>query len=126
MPRPVRVVTTSFYRREGVSTEEENRALACEFVDAAGAEKADLVCLPETFLTANMARESRNALEPLTGPTFDALSKKARQNSCWVSGTYNIRTDSGSIQNVALVIDRNGHVAGTYAKIHPTIRECLE
>jgi len=126
MPRKVRVLTTSFYRSGETVSIEENRKLACEFVDAAGPEKADLVCLPETFLTANVPRDHRGASEELLGPTFDALSKLARKHACWVVGTYNVQLGDGRIQNTALVIDRAGHLAGTYAKTHPTIREIHE
>ena len=49
MPRKVRVTTTSFFPW-GARRPEENRADAAAFVDAAGRERADLVCLPETLL----------------------------------------------------------------------------
>lgn len=126
MPRKIRVLTTSFYRAEGLSSIEENRNRACEFVEAAGAEKADVVCLPETFLTAHVPREDRGTSEPIPGPTFEALASLARKHSCWIVGTYNVPTVEDRIHNTAIVIDRSGTLAGTYAKVHPTIGECEE
>ncbi len=126
MPRKVKVLTTSFYRSHRTASIQENRELACEFIDAAGTEKADVVCLPETFLTANIPRVVREEPEDLLGPTFEALSVRARKHACWIIGTYNARTSAGTIQNTAVIIDRSGSLAGSYAKIHPTIRECQE
>ena len=76
MPRKVRVLTTSFHGpRE--RTLAANRELAGEFVGAAGAERADLVCLPETFTEVGLARDDRPVAEPVPGPTFDALATLA-------------------------------------------------
>jgi predicted amidohydrolase len=123
MPRKVRVLTTSFHGpRE--RTLAANRELAGEFVGAAGAERADLVCLPETFTEVGLARDDRPVAEPVPGPTFDALATLAAEHAVWVVAPFSVRTEAGAVENSAVVIDRGGRLAGRYAKVHPTIGEC--
>jgi predicted amidohydrolase len=77
MPRKVRVTTTSFHGNPAPSVE-SNRAFAGTCIEAAGAERADLVCLPETFLEIGLDRELRPVAETVPGPTIDALAALAR------------------------------------------------
>ncbi|MBK8082820.1 MAG: hypothetical protein IPK28_02740 [Devosia sp.] len=50
-------------------------------VDAAGAQQADLVCLPETFASAGLSSARiADVAEPIDGPSFAALSERARAN----------------------------------------------
>src|SRR3954468_7806573 len=123
MPRKLRVLTTSFFGG-GERTVEGNRAQAVACVEAAGAERADLVCLPETFLEVGLPRAERPGAEPIPGPTFDALAAAARAQRTWVVAAYCVRTDLGHVENSAVVVDRQGRFAGRYAKVHPTIGEC--
>ena len=124
MPRKVRITVTSFFPW-AVRRPDENRADAVSFVDAAGREQADLVCLPETLLQAGIPREERPIGEPIPGPTFDLLAERARSNRVNVIAGLVERSD-GQNHNVAVAIDRGGRLVGRYAKIHPTINECLE
>lgn len=123
MPRKVRVLTTSFHGPQERSVA-ANRDLACAFVEAAGAEGADLVCLPETFLEVGLPGDQIPVAEPIPGPTFDAVAALAARHAVWVVASFCVRTEAGTIENSALVIDRRGELAGRYAKAHPTIGEC--
>jgi predicted amidohydrolase len=123
MPRKVRVTTTSFHGNPAPSIE-SNRALAAICVEAAGAEQADLVCLPETFLEIGLDRELRPVAETVPGPTIDALAALASRYHLWVVAPISARSPAGIIENTAVVIDRRGEVAGIYSKVHPTIGEC--
>lgn len=125
MPRKVRILTTSFFG-PGERFAAANRDLAASFVTAAGAEAADLVCLPETFLEVGLPRTERPVAEPVPGPTFDVLAALAKRHAVWVVAPYCVQTEAGSVENSALVIDRQGRLAARYAKIHPTIGECRE
>lgn len=122
MPRKVRVTTTSF-RIPGLRTVAQNLDQACRFVEAAGAEGADLVCLPETFLETGLDASDLPYAEPLPGPAFEALSRLADRHRLWVVAPYSVMTDDGVIENSAAVIDRQGHLAARYGKLHPTISE---
>lgn len=123
MPRKVRVLTTSFSAANG-HTVDSNRELACAYVEAASREQADLICLPEDFLTTGVQGDQRPYSEPIPGPTFNALSSLARKSQVWVVAGYCVLTEAGRIENSAVVIDRQGNLAGRYAKVHPTIGEC--
>src|SRR5215510_2336178 len=122
MPRKLRVTTTSF-AFSGARSVEGNRDSASAYVDAAGAERADLVCLPETLLHAGIPRPDRPGGETIPGPTFDRLAERARANRVnVVAGLVERRGDLN--ENVAVVIDRDGQLVGRYSKIHPTTTEC--
>ncbi len=123
MPRKVRILTTSFHGPQERSVK-ANRELACRFVEAADAERADLVCLPESFLDVGLPRDELPVAEPIPGPSFDALSSLAKRHAVWVVAPFCVRTEAGAIENSAVVIDRRGELAGRYAKVHPTIGEC--
>lgn len=89
-------------------------------VDAAGGQRADLVCLPETFAAAGLPSSRIAELaEPIDGPSFAALSERARVNNVnLVAGAFLKRL--GRIENVAVLFGRDGELIGTYAKRHPT------
>jgi beta-ureidopropionase len=118
MPRRVRVVTTSGFPAEAPPEDNKQKAIKC--VEVAGQSGADLVCIPEGFLG------HRAMLEPLPGPTSDALAEQARKYGVWVvAGLYApAAAATRGVDNCALVIDRHGDLAGCYAKVHPTIEEC--
>ncbi|MBM7789654.1 carbon-nitrogen hydrolase family protein [Tenggerimyces flavus] len=122
MPRKVRVATLSFIYAGG-TTIEENRDRACEFVEMVGSSRPDLVCLPENYLFTNLRGPARTP-EPLDGPTTSALGKLARKYGTWIVGGLLTEDAEGVIRNHAVVLDRQGELAGAYAKTHPTVEEC--
>ena len=123
MPRKVRVATTSFYRR-GEQTVADNLELAVALVEAAAADRADLVCLPETFLEVGIPRDQVPIAEPIPGPAFEALSALAARHELWIVAPYSVVDEVGTIKNTAAVIGRHGELVERYDKIHPTIKEC--
>lgn len=127
MPRKVRVMTTSTYSYGGLDSVEAYREGACSFVEAAGTEGADLVCLPEDFLSEGVPRAQRPFAETIPGPTINAIAALARKHAVWVVVPFCVRDEanSGQITNCAVVVDRTGEVVGQYAKVHPTVGECL-
>lgn len=133
MPRPVRIVTSSFATFEDVNPPynlrhpsiEENLSLAQSILETAAAFKPDLVLLPETFKMAGLPGSSIKAnAEPVPGPTFNLISNLARQ------GNYNlvaghVVTEGEKIFNKALVINRKGELVGSYNKNYPVENEIL-
>lgn len=124
MPRKVRVTTTSFHGQKALSSVAGNRDFAVTSVKAAAAERADLLCLPETFLEIGLPAAEKPVAESVPGPTIDILSALAREHGLWIVAPISVRAATGIIENVAVVIDRQGEVAGSYSKVHPTIGEC--
>ncbi len=131
MSQKVRVATTSLATFEDVKPPynlrypdpRENIALGLSLLDAAGSQKADIALLPETFTAAGLPYE-RGALakvaETIPGPTFDTLAARARRYGMYVVAGLPLKHGDEDVQNVAVLIDRQGGLVGTYAKMHPT------
>jgi predicted amidohydrolase len=82
-----------------------------ERLDQAASFKPDIACLPEDF--------TRGEPEEVTGPTVERVGNWARERSCYVICPIRVRA-AGRVYNSAVLIDRQGKVAGRYDKIHPT------
>lgn len=89
---------------------ERNRklALALEHLETAGREGVDIACLPEEFAGVSA--------EPISGPTVEAVARLAVKYKMYV--ICPIREQAGAEQyNTAVLLDRNGKVAGCYRKV---------
>jgi beta-ureidopropionase len=87
---------------------EEKLKLALEHLHVAGASGVDIACLPEEF--------SGTKAEPVPGPTTNAVAELARQYHMYV--ICPIREQAGDKEyNTAVLLDRQGRVAGYYRKI---------
>jgi hypothetical protein len=83
--------------------------LAREHLEVAGKSGVDLACLPEEFAGFKA--------EPIPGPTTDAIAALARKHKMYV--VCPIREQAGTEQfNTAVLLDREGKVAGRYRKIY--------
>lgn len=83
----------------------------------------DIICLPETFHTANIKKELRPKLVNASKQSIGAISKPfaefAKQHHCNVICPINT-TEAGRFYKTAVVIDREGELVGEYRKINPT------
>lgn len=118
--RAARVVTTRVVKYG--STVKENRVLLGKILDGAAAHKPDVVLLTETFLERGVGETAEEAAEPIPGPTTNILSEKARQLHSWIAMSLHER-DGEDIFNTAVLVDREGRIAGKYRKIHLTLDE---
>lgn len=128
MTKIIRIATTSLATLEDFSPPynlahpdpEATFARGLALIDAAGAQKADLVCLPETFKAAGLpASRIRELAEPLDGPSVRALAERARRHRMHVVAGMFALID-GEVSNIAVLLDRDGNLVGTYSKKHPT------
>jgi len=103
--RPVRIVSFSF----------RPRALdqIITLVDREGAKGADLITLPE--LCRGQDDDSR---EPTNGPTIAALKKLASKHGTYILCPLDVVAE-GDRKNRAVLIDRQGNLAGYYDKVFP-------
>jgi predicted amidohydrolase len=131
MSRVIRVVTTSLATLEDTAppynlrhpSPDDNLELGLSMLKAAGAQGADLVCLPEGFAAAGLPLERvASVAEAIPGPIFDAVAEQARHYGMYVVAGFYTRQDE-RIYNVAALIDRAGNLVGTYAKNYPTEQE---
>jgi beta-ureidopropionase len=105
--RVVRVVTVS---QDGIG-EKERVECTLERLQQAAAFKPDIACLPETL--------TRGEPEAVPGPTTERVGAWARDHSCYVICPLKTR-EGTKVFNTAVLLDRQGRVAGQYHKIHPT------
>lgn len=133
MTKIVRIATTSLATLEdfappyNLSHPDPNETFArgLGLIDAAGAMKADLICLPETFKAAGLpASRIRELAEPIDGPSMQALAERARRHRIHIVAGLFIIAD-GVVSNVAVLLDPSGKLVGTYSKNHPTEGEIL-
>jgi len=105
----VRVVAVSQadMNRSGPKVLEET----IERLDRAASFRPDIAALPELFVDGPP--------ETVPGPVTERLSQWARRYSSYV--VFGIKTKAGiRVCNSAVLLDRNGRVAGRYDKMHPT------
>jgi predicted amidohydrolase len=88
---------------------EAKMKLARDHLEVAGTSGVDIACLPEEFAGFKA--------EPIPGPTTDAIGALARKHKMYV--VCPIREQAGKEQfNTAVLLDREGKVAGRYRKIY--------
>ncbi|MEN6578666.1 MAG: carbon-nitrogen hydrolase family protein [Phycisphaerales bacterium] len=114
-PRKVRIGTV--YLRPRQSTPENNLKLWCEQIDAAGKLGLDIVCLGEAITQVGTSASTEDVAQPVPGPTTQRLGEAARNNRIWVVASLSERVGD-AVCNTAVLIDRQGRIAGTYRKTH--------
>jgi predicted amidohydrolase len=77
----------------------------------------DIICLPEAF--ANTAREA----EEVPGPIINRFTRIAKDMGTYIICPIHAKTGD-KVYNSAVLIDREGEIAGQYDKIHPVSTEC--
>ena len=114
-PRNVRVGTV--YLRPRNSTPEKNLDLWCGQIDAAGKLGLDIVCLGEAITSVGTSATSEDVAEPIPGPVTEQLGGAARRNDIWVVAGVTERAGDVAY-NTAVLLDRQGRIAGRYRKVH--------
>ena len=88
--------------------------LASEHLAAAAEQGVDIACLPEDFAS--------KAPQPIPGPTTRAVAQIASQHKMYVICSVRELAD-GKRYNTAVLIDRQGKLAGRYRKVYPWFGE---
>jgi N-carbamoylputrescine amidase len=104
------------------SDPEQNLQKAAARVEEAARKGAQVVCLPEMFRTRYFCQREDAALfdlaETVPGPSTDRLSQVARQAGVAVVVPIFEKRAPGLYHNSAVVLERDGTVAGLYRKMH--------
>jgi N-carbamoylputrescine amidase len=100
----------------------ENFRKAVSMIEDAAEAGAHIVCLPELFLSRYFC-QTENAdffdlAQPIPGPATEALSKVARKLKTVIIAPLFERRAPGIYHNSAVIIDRDGRIAGLYRKMH--------
>lgn len=116
-PRPRHARIGTVYLRPRNSTPEKNLDLWCEQIDAAGALGLDIVCLGEALATVGTRATIQDVAQPIPGLVTQRLGEAARQNNIWVVAGITERV-ADVVYNTAVLLDRQGQIAGEYRKVH--------
>ena len=100
----------------------QNLEKAVDSIRAAAKQGAQIICLPELFLTQYFCQTEDpgnfSLAEPLPGPNSKILSNLAKElHVVLIVPLFEKRTQ-GIYHNTAIVIDADGSIAGTYRKMH--------
>jgi predicted amidohydrolase len=78
---------------------------------------ADIILLPEGITVVGTGKSYADVAEPLPGPTTERLGEVARSKNAWVvAGLF--EREAPAIYNTAVLIDRQGRLAGKYRKVY--------
>ena len=83
--------------------------LAIEHLEVAGRQGVDIACLPEGF--------AGRTAEPIPGSTTNAIGALAKKHHMYVVCPICERAADGRQYNTAVLLDRQGQVAGSYRKV---------
>lgn len=88
---------------------EAKMKLASEHLEVAGSRQVDIACLPEEFAGLEA--------EPLPGRTTKAIGLLAKKHRMWVVCPIREQAPDGKQYNTAVLLDREGEIAGYYRKV---------
>ena len=111
--RWVRLGTISLHPHD----DPDNVGLFLQQIDEIAKEKPDIVCLGEEILGQGHWSLGYQALaEPIPGPSTKRLGERARKYGMYIVAGLTER-DGHAAYNTAVLIDRQGNVAGKYRKV---------
>lgn len=123
-PRKVRVVTTRIAERQE-TTIRDNLQFMADMLDQAGREKPDAILLTEFFPERGVKGTAHDRSEPIPGPVTDVLGRKAREYHSYIIAGM-LELEGGKTYDTAVLIDRQGRIAGKYRKVHLPLAEVEE
>lgn len=100
----------------------QNLHMATGCIHEAASKGAQIICLPELFLSNYFCQTENpkhfSLAEPIPGPTSNTLAKLAKElEIVLIVPLFEKRTE-GIYHNSAVIIDADGTIAGTYRKMH--------
>lgn len=114
-PRDVRIAAID-YRPENINSAAEGVSQFLQVVDKV-VTGADIIVLPEGITIVGTHKSFADVAETIPGPTTARLGETARaKHSYLVAGIY--EREGPAIYNTAVLIDREGNVAGKYRKVY--------
>ena len=114
-PRVVRVATIH-HRPHNSKSSDENLVQFSKLIVKAAEQKADIVCLPEEITLVGTNLNYMSASEPVPGRTTEFLGNIARKYKLYIVAGI-LERNGDTVFNTAVLIDRNGNLAGKYRKV---------
>ena len=100
----------------------QNLQTAIKYIREAAKQKAQIICLPELFLSNYFCQTENpkhfSLAEPIPGPTSNTLAKLAKElEVVLIAPLFEKRTE-GIYHNSAVILDADGSISGIYRKMH--------
>jgi predicted amidohydrolase len=115
-PRRIRIAAVNL-RPERTQSAQESVDAFLRLIDERLRVPADLILLPEGITVVGTGKTYAEVAETVPGPTTAKLAGLARARKAWVAaGIY--ERDGRAVYNTAVLIDREGRVAGRYRKVY--------
>ena len=107
----------------------ENLQAAIDSIREAAAKGAQIICLPELFLSNYFCQTENpknfSLAEPIPGPTSLVMAQLAKElEVVLIVPLFEKRTE-GIYHNSAVIIDADGSIVGTYRKMHVPDDPCF-
>lgn len=115
MPKRL-VKLAAIHHKPNQSSTAKNLVKFGELVRDAGNKGADIVCLPESITLVGTKLDYMRASEPIPGPSTKYLGKIAKEQRMYIVVGLLERVEE-IVYNTAVLIDRDGEIAGTYRKV---------
>ena len=120
-PRLVRLAAIH-HRPKGNSSTKENLEEFKEYIEMAGRQKADIVCLSEGITMVGTGKNLVDVAEPIPGPTTKYLGEIAKKYNMYIVAGIS-ELDGLIMYNTAVLIGRNGDLIGKYRKVSLPIED---
>lgn len=116
---PQRLVTVAAIslRPQGTGSPMENIDLFVEAIDKLVTSKVDVIVLPEAITMIGTGKSYVDVSEPVPGPITARLGEVARKHHSYVVGGI-FEREGPVVYNTAVLMDREGNVAGRYRKVY--------
>ncbi|MCC6536795.1 MAG: carbon-nitrogen hydrolase family protein [Bryobacterales bacterium] len=115
-PRKVTVAAVNLRPRNTASAAESVNKFV-ETVQAKVASGTDVILLPEGITIVGTGKKYLEVAEPIPGPTTQRLGELAKAKNAYVVAGI-VERDGVAAYNTAVLIDRQGQVAGKYRKVY--------
>ncbi|WP_455218948.1 carbon-nitrogen hydrolase [Kaarinaea lacus] len=117
-----KTINIGLVQHDCTDDEERNLIESIKGIESLAREDVDVAVLPELHRTRYFCQteETRffDLAESIPGPTSDRLSGIARTNNIVIVASLFEKRAQGIYHNTAVVIDRDGTIAGIYRKMH--------
>lgn len=115
-PRPVRLASVNL-RPLNTGSREASIERFAEVVDAKVGDEVDVILLPEGATVVGTGKHYTEVAETVPGPTTERLGRLAREKNAYlIVGLY--ERENTVVYNTAVLLDRQGRVAGKYRKVY--------
>src|SRR5690554_1818118 len=115
MPRNVKLATV-LHRPRNSKGSHDNLEQFANLIDEAGKQQADIICLPEAITLVGTDQDYISAAESIPGPSTRFLGEVAKKHNMYIVAGL-LEKEGEVVYNTAVLINRQGELAGKYRKV---------